>query len=108
MTILEVCSVSSILACLLSIKYLFEGEWLVRNTGTLIELAHEFDPMETHGMQEDLEAVHHEKDSHDGKHVAEADDEEEDGGGSHAHCRRCSELSEANLDEHFTELTVGK
>ena len=107
MTILVVCSLS-ILAGLLSIKYLFEGEWLVRNTGTLVELAHEFDPMETHGMQEDLKAVHHEKHTSDGKHIAESNEEEIDGGGTMGHVGRSNELGEADLDEHLTKLSVSK
>jgi len=70
------CSLSlSVNTALLLLEDFGEGEGLVWLTGTLVELAHELDPMESHRVQEDFKRVHHEEDAEDGEHVAEADDE---------------------------------
>ena len=61
---------------LLLFEHFSEGEWLVSGSGTLIELAHELDPMKTHGVQEDLKRVHHEEHSEDSEHEAETGEEE--------------------------------
>lgn len=44
-------------------------------TGSLVELAHKFDPMETHGVQEDLEGVHHKQNGRDSGHEHKGCDE---------------------------------
>jgi len=60
------------LSTLLLLEDLLEGKWLILNASAFKELAHEFDPVEAHGVEEDLEAIHEEEDTEDGEHVAEA------------------------------------
>lgn len=58
--IFHVQSSRAINTVLLLFKDFGEGERLVRLASTLVELAHELDPMEAHRVQEDLECVHQE------------------------------------------------
>ena len=109
MLMLRISSIGNILASLLPLEDLGEGERLVRNTSTLVELAHELDPMETHRVQEDLEGVHHKEHSHHSKHVEEAQDEEIEGNYNFVVVDNIvAGLSEDDRDEHLTKLTVGK
>ena len=94
---------------LLPLEDLGEGEWLVGSTSSLVELAHELDPMETHGMQEDLQGVHHEQDAEDSEHVAESEEEEVEDSEGGAHGTEVgARLGEEDLQEHFTELSVSE
>ena len=78
-------SSSLVNATLLPFKHFSEGERLVGNASARVELAHELDPMEAHSVQEDFKGVHHEEDTEDGKHVAEACEEEVEDSDSRAH-----------------------
>ena len=102
---------STINAILLFFEDFCEGERFVWLTSTLVELAHELDPMETHRVQEDLERVHQEQNAEDGKHVAEAQEKEVEDEANCAHVfkpKHSLELSEEDRHEHFTKLTVGQ
>ena len=97
---------------LLTLEHLVEGEWSVSDTSTIVELAHEFDPMETHGVQEHLKDIHSEQNAENDKHKTERHNEEVQNLDSSAHFSDIANsglgLSEEDLDEDLTELTVSK
>jgi len=94
---------------LLFLENFREGEGFVGSSGTLVELAHELDPMETHRMEEHFQGVHHEEDAEDGEHVAESNDEEVKDCNGAAHLFKVGTcLSEEDLQEHLSELSVSQ